>query len=169
MLLFISDVAIFNSHPDIISIHPMLLFIEWRHLQMQLRPLISIHPMLLFIKILCRPIPEICYFNTSHVTVYLGTMFVGNNEFGNFNTSHVTVYHSVIFVIYLQQHYFNTSHVTVYPDKSTQTKSITEISIHPMLLFISDSVPGWPSSVSISIHPMLLFIAILSLINCSSV
>ncbi len=31
------------------------------------------------------------YFNTSHVSINPGTMYVGNVEYGNFNTSHVSI------------------------------------------------------------------------------
>ena len=57
-----------------ISIHLMLLFIPWHSGYLRTLDGISIHLMLLFIGRICRGSVANIYFNTSHVTVYPGTM-----------------------------------------------------------------------------------------------
>ena len=97
--------------------------------------LVSIHLMLLFIFNLFPDI-SICYrFNTSHVTLYPGTLCTLFRQEQCFNTSHVTLYHfwnkyykkngmfqyiscyslstSVSFIAAIGD-CFNTSHVTLY-------------------------------------------------------
>ena len=137
----------------------MLRFILLRSRPDHLRLKISIHPMLRFINKLIRfrMFPHY-HFNTSHVTVYQHfSPFVKNMHF-DFNTSHVTVYRfNCIGCIrrnlfqYIPCYglscpeyrspqsiiYFNTSHVTVYPRRELQQHYCNNISIHPMLRFIT--------------------------------
>ena len=52
---------------------------------------------------------------------------------------------------------FNTSHVTLYLSQTFKKERIRVVSIHLMLLFISEKQFQW-SRISVSIHLMLLFI-----------
>ena len=63
-----------QAHLNHISIHLMLLFIPWHSGYLRTLDGISIHLMLLFIGRICRGSVANIYFNTSHVTVYPGTM-----------------------------------------------------------------------------------------------
>ena len=97
---------------------------------------ISIHPMLRFIRYIPSNCSSSCefqyipcyglsscsfvmypcnmYFNTSHVTVYLGQTRIIRLQDFYFNTSHVTVYRRNKETSCADVEYFNTSHVTVY-------------------------------------------------------
>ena len=78
MLLFIPPVSVVLFYDAYISIHLMLLFIEWQHLElMQGR-----------------------YFNTSHVTVYQMQVNSLRHTISDFNTSHVTVYLKGIVLVF---------------------------------------------------------------------
>ena len=76
-----------------ISIHLMLLFILSLLTKFTTVLSISIHLMLLFICISAGVTLVVCYFNTSHVTVYLTGSSTRESRTIYFNTSHVTVYH----------------------------------------------------------------------------
>ena len=118
------------------------------------------------------------YFNTSHVTVYLFGLSV-LYFFDSFQ--YIPCYCLSIskIILKIKHFYFNTSHVTVYPQCIRNLPHFLFISIHPMLLFITEAtrraiykyefqyIPcyclscrlfSFNSKFSISIHPMLLFI-----------
>ena len=140
---------------------------------------ISIHPMLLFIQNPTLNRKEKKNFNTSHVTVYPACQPLFSSGITDFNTSHVTVYpvnlnfwllykkfqyipcyclSFFVFSFCLHILYFNTSHVTVYRIRGCFRHYTNDISIHPMLLFISLVRVLMVNGINISIHPMLLFI-----------
>ena len=70
----------------------MLRFIRRRGTRPEYANCISIHLMLRFISTKVSFVPKLIEFQYISCYGLSGTMFVGNNEFGNFNTSHVTVY-----------------------------------------------------------------------------
>ena len=124
----------------------------------------------------CRPQTQ--RFNTSHVTLYPLPEYQPSYNKIRFNTSHVTLYRKGNCWIPLLYWCFNTSHVTLYHlDFIGATLCIT-VSIHLMLLFITNcskyccdccrfntshvtlyhvQIEERPS-VAVSIHLMLLFI-----------
>ena len=118
---------------------------------------ISIHLMLLFIA------SELCTlicafnFNTSHVTVYLGVIFI---LFFTYIFQYISCYclSSGGSDSDIMLDHFNTSHVTVYPVAPFSSDNVQIISIHLMLLFITETyrLTGWDRHISI--HLMLLFI-----------
>ena len=118
---------------------------------------ISIHPMLRFIKangfsekqnnpfqyIPCYGLSTSrnglhwiqCYFNTSHVTVYL------NNVSGHILQNLISIHPMLRFIAKVSEDinidvHFNTSHVTVYRNIDRTAMEWSNISIHPMLRFI---------------------------------
>ena len=76
--------------------------------------IISIHPMLRFINSKHPAIHQNKNFNTSHVTVYHYRKIIKIFWCHYFNTSHVTVYRELPGMFRWVPYYFNTSHVTVY-------------------------------------------------------
>ena len=101
--------------------------------------IISIHPMLLFIDFRAPPTQISEHFNTSHVTVYQIFLFCFSQPFSHFNTSHVTVYLYKQFVSVL------TYHISIHPMLlficyRHFLNMYQLISIHPMLLFIVSSI-----------------------------
>ena len=78
------------------------------------------------------------YFNTSHVTVYLFGLSV-LYFFDSFQ--YIPCYCLSIskIILKIKHFYFNTSHVTVYPQCIRNLPHFLFISIHPMLLFITEA------------------------------
>ncbi len=76
----------------------------------------------------------------------------------HFNTSNVKVYRKKAIVEACGLHYFNTSNVKVYLFYDTVYDIANNISIHPMLKFITNNRTHQNHSSQISIHPMLKFI-----------
>ena len=125
---------------------------------------VSIHLMLLFIPVCPCAISRRKCFNTSHVVIYRLQTFLASflslfqyisccylsllykshhYTLSSFNTSHVVIYH-------VENNYcnginisFNTSHVVIYLLRNRKSSVSTQVSIHLMLLFISDKYfPG---------------------------
>ena len=122
-------------YPLFISIHLMLLFIRSAFSHGLSSTVISIHLMLLFIRLLCWLGLLDCYFNTSHVTVYLKyqykdfhtliisihlmLLFIGLVHFQVLEQELISIHLMLLFICILYSlpfyiHHFNTSHVTVY-------------------------------------------------------
>ena len=123
MLRFIFPCSLVGSSLLLISIHPMLRFIEYRQRAPQEKhafqyiPCYGLSEVILvaqFDRMLFQYIP--CYglsnrmsqaefkkmnFNTSHVTVYPSVKEFGSVDKSNFNTSHVTVYLMILSHFYL--------------------------------------------------------------------
>ena len=146
------------SLSTLISIHPMLRFIDFVLCIINRTSDISIHPMLRFIVVPSAPTPTIVPdFNTSHVTVYPWRCW---HEIRNYQ---ISIHPMLRFIIHMKsgtprvswfqyipcyglsrQNFrtrwkrfnFNTSHVTVYPVFLISAAAIKYISIHPMLRFI---------------------------------
>ena len=183
MLLFIFQILLRSRSFHRISIHPMLLFIinavYWYivHCRFQYIPCYCLSSSFSWISSL------LIHFNTSHVTVYRAKAKVRKGERRNFNTSHVTVYQWIkittdvfdefqyipcyclslqCIAVFMSFCNFNTSHVTVYLYNVLLFLCPFAISIHPMLLFISDVAIFNSHPDIISIHPMLLFIGTLA-------
>ena len=98
---------------------------------------ISIHLMLRFIINKNLPIPKCIRISIHLMLRFIEASLSVLHSLGHFNTSHVTVYHYSIKLTISTSRNFNTSHVTVYPVSISSAPSITTISIHLMLRFIS--------------------------------
>ena len=77
-------------------------------------------------------------FNTSHVTLYRKPGTAKLPAESSFNTSHVTLYLNLRMMLVQIMLCFNTSHVTLYQSFPSLLSITTGVSIHLMLLFISD-------------------------------
>ena len=146
------------SLSTLISIHPMLRFIDFVLCIINRTSDISIHPMLRFIVVPSAPTPTIVPdFNTSHVTVYHRHQLHHILFHPYFNTSHVTVYQDRICLLKVTNGNFNTSHVTVYLTYGIYVRGINAFQYIPCYgLSISPSLIS--NFKKISIHPMLRFI-----------
>ena len=135
----------------------MLLFIKLLAADRAVLNNISIHLMLLFINYDVSSLYPNSNFNTSHVTVYLQPLLQYHRQDP---FQYISCYCLSVFPMseYIRTSHFNTSHVTVYRYGSILWIRFSGISIHLMLLFIViDSVPSLQPK-DISIHLMLLFI-----------
>ena len=124
---------------------------------------ISIHPMLRFIDYGAPTMRKRFFnFNTSHVTVYQNPTLQpkGLSSFQYIPCYGLSMEQRRI-IVWLS--YFNTSHVTVYRDLFGALPFGYAISIHPMLRFILCWLVQYMFRMSISIHPMLRFIFLLQL------
>ena len=100
-----------------------------------------------------------CRFNTSHVTLYLLSALLIVQILLRFNTSHVTLYQDMDNAgMEKDLLSFNTSHVTLYHFSYRKLPFHPKVSIHLMLLFISNSDNSTGIGTGVSIHLMLLFI-----------
>ena len=75
-------------------------------------------------------------FNTSHVVIYLKSLWSGIVKSFRFNTSHVVIYLMKMKLPLFHQNSFNTSHVVIYRHVFNVTVITIYVSIHLMLLFI---------------------------------
>ena len=92
--------------------------------------------MLMFIKIFAANRELQPSFNTSYVNVYLSTLSANANIPKCFNTSYVNVYLMLTMELSGSVPCFNTSYVNVYRSVFTFNKTLFQVSIHPMLMFI---------------------------------
>ena len=149
-----------QSSPSFVSIHHMLLFISSPPASSQLLHGVSIHHMLLFITVFTDSSTPLQGFNTSHVTLYLNKchrlfplflvsihhmlLFIcmwplSLLRWSGFNTSHVTLYLHTRDAYVSSRIRFNTSHVTLYLSGKRDYQNDSSVSIHHMLLFITEA------------------------------
>ena len=190
MLLFIPPESAQRSLSDYVSIHLMLLFIYLLVTINKIKVSFNTSHVTLYL-MSAFPSQEVQFrFNTSHVTLYLLrikfqhgcansfqyiscyslssiSFFVNTYNF-SFNTSHVTLYRIEKRNLTRFIPCFNTSHVTLYRGVITIFSAAIPVSIHLMLLFISQRFQGqkWQSPFQyISCYSLSLVFPIFSLLT----
>ena len=157
MLLFIKFGIILIFSLYMVSIHLMLLFITEAAETRQRRSNVSIHLMLLFIIVDCGLLMDMTGFNTSHVTLYLRTLFI------TFNASmfqYISCYSLSAFSATTLSDFCVSIHLMLLfiAVRGGEDFPGTVVSIHLMLLFIEMDLETYPKKKDVSIHLMLLFI-----------
>ena len=136
MLRFIEGICQKRKTDKCISIHPMLRFIIQRKKALYVSIVISIHPMLRFIQENRKNLPETgqfqyipCYGLSPKVQQYIDRVE---------SFQYIPCYGLSALGAGLREPplYFNTSHVTVYQTEASKEFRSSHISIHPMLRFI---------------------------------